>query len=245
MSDLKTTQMELPLPVASGEGPDSLAPPLALAQAATPTRVPTGRGKGEGHSPFVGHLPADRQASDGPTGVHLKASTLHSVVQLSTWPTGVDAWQAALAYAIAAPLPQKTGDTQATSQGLAMRIGPEELMLVSDDAAQPPSHETVAALRQHVNANLGSVLDLSHARCRIRIEGERCEDTLSKLFALDFREIAFPAGKVKLSSHHHVPCALYRTGTAAFDAYVFTTYAREMLETFADAALEYGLAMDR
>lgn len=230
MSDAKATQLELALPSASEEG--SHPPPVTPMQSAA--------GIDESHSPFAGHLPANRPTSGGKTGVHLAVNTIRSVIQLSTWPTGVEAWLAAMAHVIAAPLPQKTGDTQTTSLGLAMRIGPEELMLVSDDPAQPPSHETVAALRQHVTANIGSVLDLSHARCRIHIEGERCVDTLSKLFALDFRDSAFPIGRVLLSSHHHVPCTLRRTGTGAFDAYVFTTYAREMLETMVDAALEYG-----
>jgi heterotetrameric sarcosine oxidase gamma subunit len=121
-----------------------------------------------------------------------------------------------------------------------MRVGPEELLVVSDDSS-PPSHERVAALRRQLPANIGSVLDLSHARCRIRIEGEHAVDMLGKLYALDFREHAFPVGRVQLTGHHHVPCALHRTGPASFDAYVFTTYARDQLETFADAALEYGV----
>ena len=209
-----------------------------------PATATADRGEGLCRSPFEGHIPANRPTSTGHIGVRLTVSTLHSVIQLATWPTGVQAWQSTLASALGQPVPQKTGDTQLTKLGLALRVGPEELMLVSDDATQPPSHESVAKLRGFVRPDIGSVLDLSHARCRIRIEGERCVDTLSKLLALDFREDAFPVGRVLLSSHHHVPCALHRKGSTGFDAYVFTTYAREMLETIADAALEYGLAVN-
>ena len=252
VSEVTPTQLPLPLPEpANGESTaaaDSPASMTGQAQAAPSDAPPTprateGQSDAATRSPFAGHIPADRPASDGQTGVRLTISTIHSVIQLSTWPTGVDAWLAALANAIAAPLPQKTGDTQAASLGLAMRTGPEELMIVSDDAAQPASRETVAALRQHVTADVGSVLDLSHARGRIRIEGERCVDALSKLFALDFRKDAFPVGKLKLSSHHHVPCAMHRIGSTGFDVYVFTTYAREMLEAIADAALEFGMVL--
>ena len=209
-------------------------PPAAAAAAAS-------RAEDACHSPFAGHLPANRPTSTGQTGAQLTVGTLHSVIQLATWPTGVQAWESVLAHALGQPAPQKTGDIQATKLGLALRVGPEELLLISDDATQPPSAETVNKLRESVRPDIGSVLELSHARCRIRIEGERCVDALSKLFALDFREQAFAIGKLKLSSHHHVPCPLHRTGTATFDAYVFTTYAREILETTADAALEYGL----
>lgn len=203
-----------------------------------------GEGKGVRHSPFAGHIPANRPTSTGQSGVNLTVGTLHSVIQLSTWPTGVQAWESALAHPLGEPAPQKTGDTQAAKLGLVLRVGPEELLLISDDATQPQSAATVNKLREFVRLDIGSVLDLSHARCRIRIEGEHCVDALSKLFALDFREHAFPTGKVQLSSHHHVPCALHRRGSTEFDAYVFTTYALEMLESMADAALEYGVAVN-
>jgi heterotetrameric sarcosine oxidase gamma subunit len=164
------------------------------------------------------------------------------VIQVATWPTGTEAWLAALTSALGEGLPPRVGDTQRMPAGLVMRVGPEEIMIVSEETA-PASAETVAALRQQLRPDICSVLDLSHARCRIRIEGEHCVDTLAKLFALDFRDDAFPIDRVQLTSHHHVPCALHRTGATAFDAYVFTTFAREQLETFADAALEFGVVV--
>ncbi len=65
---------------------------------------------------------------------------------------------------------------------------------------------------------------------------------LAKLFAIDFRAPAFPFGQAWLTGHHHVPCLLHRLDADAFDVYVFTTYARDQLETLIDAALEYGVA---
>ena len=216
--------------------------PLPQTQESFPPARTGGKVEGARHSPFAEHIPVIRPTSTCQTGIHLTVGTLHSVIQLSTWPTGVQAWESVLANALGQPAPQKTGDTQATKFGLALRTGPEELLLISNDATQPPSTDAVNKLRESVRPDIGSVLDLSHARCRLRVEGERCVDTLSKLFALDFREDVFPIGRVLLSSHHHVPCALHRRGRTDFDVYVFTTYAREMLETIADAALEFGVA---
>ena len=207
-------------------------------------RATEGPGDAATRSPFAGHIPTERPTRTGEIGVRLTVGTLHSVIQLATWPTGVSAWESAMQSALGSAPSSKTGDVLDTKLGLVMRTGPEELMLVSNDGAHGNSTDTVAKLREAVRADIGSVLDLSHARCRIRIEGEHCVNTLSKLFALDFRGDAFPVGKLKLSSHHHVPCALHRLGSTGFDAYLFTTYARELLETFADAALEYGLAVD-
>ena len=87
------------------------------------------------------------------------------------------------------------------------------------------------------------MLDLSHARCRVHIEGPQAVATLSKLFALDFRDATFAVGQLKLSGHHHVPCSLHRLGADSFDLYLLSTYAHGQLESLQDAALEYGVAL--
>ena len=85
--------------------------------------------------------------------------------------------------------------------------------------------------------------DLSHARCRIHIEGPQCRTVLNKLFALDLRESAFAIGDIAMSGTHHVPSTLHRLDTDGFDLYVFSTYAYDQLATVLDAAQEYGVAL--
>ena len=189
-------------------------------------------------SPFEGHAPFEKPSRDGALGVVLRVGTLASVVQISTWHAGIDGLLAALQAATAAAPPEAAGHTAQTVAGLLMRTGPQEFLLVSDQA----QHQ-VATLRRHVSPDIGSVTDLSHARCRIQIEGERCLDTLGKLFALDFRAPAFPLGQCRMTGHHHVPCLLHRLEASQFDVYVFTTYAFDQLATVIDAALEYGVAL--
>jgi heterotetrameric sarcosine oxidase gamma subunit len=92
---------------------------------------------------------------------------------------------------------------------------------------------------------MGTVTDLSHARCQISIEGPQCVATLGKLFALDFRAAAFPINEVKLSGTHHMPCALLRTGPYSFVLYAFSSYAFDTLATLMDAAREYGVQLSR
>jgi len=189
-------------------------------------------------SPFEGQPASAQPNAAGTVGVCLHAEVLASVTQVSTWITGVDVLETALAAACGQPLPARTGDTRQTVLGLCIRTGPEEFLLVSDQAA-----DNTALLRRHIAADVGSVTDLSHARCRIRIAGDRSRDALSKLFAIDLREAAFPVGLVELTGHHHVPALLHRVGPDRFDIYVFTTYARDQLLTLADAALEFGVSV--
>ena len=189
-------------------------------------------------SPFQGHAPFEKPSRDGTLGVVLRAGTVASVVQISTWNTGIEALVAALGSAVSDTPPPVPGHTVQTPAGLLMRTGPQEFLLVSEQAQQQ-----VAALRRQVLSDIGSVTDLSHARCRIQIEGAHCLDTLGKLFALDFRASAFPLGQCRLTGHHHVACLLHRLAANRFDVYVFTTYAFDQLATLIDAALEYGVAL--
>ena len=202
------------------------------------TSIATGHVGVVHRSPFEGHTPGDRPALGGQIGVRLTAGTLSSVTLVATWPAGITALGQALGAALGPAVPARTGDTVHLDSGLLVRSGPEEFMLLLEERG-----DMVARLRAHIAADVGSVTDLSHARCHIHIEGDKCRDTLSKLFALDFREPAFPLDHVRLSGHHHVPSMLHRRGLDSFDMYVFSTYAHDQLATLIDAALEYGVSL--
>ena len=189
-------------------------------------------------SPFEGHDTAERPNAGGAIGVRLFAETLASVTQVSTWISGVAALEQALVGVLGQRAPATTGHTLRTPQGLVFRTGPEEILVVAEGDA-----DNTAWLRRHVAADVGSVTDLSHARCRIRIRGENCCDVLGKLFPVDLRQAAFPIEEVRLTGHHHVPCLLHRLASDSFDIYVFSTYAHDQLGTVIDAALEYGVAL--
>ena len=161
-----------------------------------------------------------------------------SVTLIGTWPSGADALCAALGSALGVAVPAGPGETVPVDDALLARIGPEEFMLVCDHG---PNRS--AALRARIPADVGSVTDLGHARCRIRIEGEHCRANLSKLFPIDLRADAFALDQVRLSGHHHVPGMLHRLGPDSFDLYVMSTYAFGQLHTVIDAALEYGVAL--
>ena len=190
-------------------------------------------------SPFAGHAVAGHPNAAGQTGVRLQAETLPGAAQISTWISGVQGLEQALTALLGRQPPTQTGQTQATRHGLLVRTGPEEFLLVADHDV-----DNAAELRRHVPAGIGAVTDLGHARCRIRISGDRCRDTLSKLFPIDLRDAAFPVGQARATGHHHVPALLHRIEHDRFDLYVFTTYAQDQLHVLVDAALEYGVSVD-
>ena len=171
-------------------------------------------------SPFEGHASGNRPNAAGKIGVQLTAGMLPSFTLISTWISGLPGLQDALTTVFGDIVPQRIGKTTSTEFGLLARSGPEEFMLVGDDPI-----DRAAMLRTLIGADIGSVTDLSHARCRIHIEGAQCRTLLNKLFALDLRETAFAIGDIAMTGTHHVPSTLHRLDADAFDLYVFSTYA--------------------
>jgi len=177
----------------------------------------------------------------GQVQVHLRVQTLANLTQISTWSAGIGALSSALHRALDCEAPLHTGQLTHCALGTLMRSGPFEFLLIGQDD-QAPS-DRVALLRQHVGADIGSVLDLSHARVRVSVQGEKAVDTLSKLYALDFRPAAFAKDSFALTGHHHIPCLLHRLDAQHFHAYFFSTYARGQVGLLEDAALEFGVTL--
>ena len=188
--------------------------------------------------PASGHT--EHPTHKGLVQVHITAHKLDSVTLMSTWASGIDGLVQAVHQTLGCTPPARTGETTACAQGLLMRSGPLEFMLIGAQAAP----DRVAQLRAHIPAGTGSVLDLSHARVRVRVQGAKAVDTLSKLYALDFRPAAFAVNHFKLTGHHHIPCTLHRLDTHSFDLYFLSTYAHGQIAALADAALEYGVSVD-
>ena len=175
----------------------------------------------------------------GQLQVHLRVQKLSNLTQISTWSSNIGALSSALHRALDCAPPLHTGQLVSCALGTLMRSGPYEFLLVGD-TGQPPS-DRVTLLRQHISADTGAVLDLSHARVRVSVHGDKAVEALSKLYALDMRPAAFASNSFALTGHHHIPCLLHRLDIQHFHAYYFTTYARGQIEALADAALEFGV----
>jgi len=172
--------------------------------------------------------------------VHMTAQRLQSVTLLSTWASGIEALTQAVHSALGCTPPAHTGHATACEAGLLMRSGPLEFMLIGAH----PAPDRVAQLRAHIPAEIGSVLDLSHARIRVQLHGAKAVDALTKLYALDFRPAAFPVGRFQLTGHHHIPCVLHRLDGQHFELYFLSTYAHGQIEALMDVALEYGVELN-
>jgi len=177
---------------------------------------------------------------NGLVQVHITAQRLQSVTLLSTWASGMEALTQAVHRALGCTPPAQTGQGTECEAGLLLRSGPLEFLLIGAHAAP----QRVEQLRAHVPTEVGSVLDLSHARIRVQLHGAKAVDALAKLYALDFRPAAFPVGRFQLTGHHHIPCLLHRLDAQHFGLYFLSTYAHGQIEALMDVALEYGVELN-
>jgi methylglutamate dehydrogenase subunit D len=178
------------------------------------------------------YRPGRHGSGAGAPGVTIAETRPGSIVQLAAWP----GTEAALAEAVSAvaglSLPQAPGAGTAEEFRSVFGIAPRRWLLV--DQAEGLAPRMSAA----ITADTGTVTDLSHGRTAIRIEGERAEWVLAKLFAIDFAQAAFPVGHGRSTVHHDIFAAIQRTGANRFDLYVFRSFARAFWTTLCHAAEE-------
>lgn len=88
-------------------------------------------------------------------------------------------------------------------------------------------------------AGAAIVTPLSHSRTRIFIEGPAAQDVLTKVLEIDLHETALKPGMFAMTGLHHTPILLHRVSAARFEIYAMRTFALNVWECLADAALEY------
>jgi sarcosine oxidase subunit gamma len=96
-----------------------------------------------------------------------------------------------------------------------------------------------AALRDAVG-NAASVVDQTHGRSVIAVEGLAARRMLAKGVRIDLYPSAFPVGAVAVTECAHLGVALHRAAADRYEFIVFSTLAREFWHWITEAAGEFG-----
>ena len=167
-------------------------------------------------------------------GVVLSQPRPQAIMQVAAWRGREKALMATVARVAGLELPDGAGAGVVMADRAAFGFAPGRFLLVADQA------ETLSGLRDAVDADTGTVTDLSHGRTAIRIAGPRAEWVLAKFFALDFSLPAFPLHAGRATVHHDIFALIQRTGADAFDVYVFRSFARSFWTALCHASEEVG-----
>lgn len=85
-----------------------------------------------------------------------------------------------------------------------------------------------------------SLIDLTHGRTSLLVSGPKAEWVLSKLFAVDFRQKAFPVDTGLTTMHHDTFAQIHRPYERTFDIFIHRSFARSYWHTLCRAAEEVG-----
>ena len=183
-------------------------------------------------------------AVDGPAPVALTEAPAVAIVQVAAFDGAVPALAEALAPLGLAPLPEPgharhLGDPAGGTAIAAVAPG-RWLVLAFADAGLA---ERAAAA---VAPEIGSAVDLGHARTRLILSGPRARDVLAKGMPIDVSADALPTGRVATSRFAHVTVQL-RVLDGAVDAPVFellamSSYAATLWSDLVEAGEEWGIA---
>jgi sarcosine oxidase subunit gamma len=102
----------------------------------------------------------------------------------------------------------------------------------------------LAATLAEAARNLGAVVDQTHGRATLRIEGARVRDMLAKGCRLDLHPKVFPEGRAASTTIAHIGCLLHHAGPDTFELTMFATFAQSFWEWATGAAAEFGYVVE-
>lgn len=151
-----------------------------------------------------------------------------------------DAALPAIEAAIGLLMPEP-GASAANAELTALWCGASRWLAVGPRAAHAGLAARLAASAPHV-----AVVDLSHARTVLRIEGPRSRDVLAKLCALDLHPRAFAGGRCAVSGVAGLTTLIHKLDEAPiFDLFVQRSFALEIWDCVRAAGAEFGASIGR
>lgn len=104
--------------------------------------------------------------------------------------------------------------------------------------------DVLPALQAAVPLDQGAIIDQSHGRVCLAVEGLNVENVLSKLFAIDFDIASFNANTGISTAHHVVFALIYREDKNRFLLFPHRSFARDFLSSLIKAGTEYGVEIE-
>ena len=104
--------------------------------------------------------------------------------------------------------------------------------------------DLLPALRAAVPSDKAAIIDQSHGRVCLAVDGLRVAEVLSKLFAVDFDLRQFKTGTGIATAHHVIFALIYRETETRFLLFPHRSFARDFLKVLIKAGTEYGVEIE-
>ena len=180
-------------------------------------------------SALSGHIIPGHHGVEG-SGVTIKEVPELNLWQMAAWADTVE--NAAATMAQQAGVSSVPGFTSATGDHklALLRIEPLKFWVFGASVTSDNSEQSV-------------VLDLSHSRTHLRLNGDKATDLLNSYLPIDLREQSFPVNSVASTAFHHVGVTLWRSD-AGYELFVPRGFALSLWGLLHEAALQFGLTVE-
>lgn len=181
-------------------------------------------------------LAASRTGSFGATpaeggGIRISAHPRASIIQVLGAPGSGD---------LAALL-----DGPARAQGAHVRSsGPGQWLVVAHTLDDPSAQRAAIAALEQALAGRAALVDQSHGRLPIVVEGEAIERVLAKGSPVDLRLAAFPCSASATTLLGPFSVCLTRITATRFEILVARTFAESLWHDLIDMSREYGVSAE-
>lgn len=184
--------------------------------------------------------------TEGHTGVRMSERPIGGRISLRGDPAD-RAFMTAAGQALDMVLPTDPNTGAVADQATALWLGPDEWLLTTSAEAGSAVTE---ALRDALAGLAAAVVDVGDAATVIRLSGPRAADVLAKGCALDLHPTVFGPGRVAQTLVAQADVILHRVESdsadePAFDIHVRRSFAEYLWQWLADAAMEFGVGVDR
>ena len=178
------------------------------------------------------HRAAGRFGAGERPAVSLSEVRELSLFQLAAWPETCRTIGETAAGVLGTSSPPGPGQAMTGKKGALLRIEPLKWWLIAEGTAamDPPA----------IPPDEGNVLDLSHSRTWLKVDGDKADMLLNHFLPIDLRSDAFPAGSVASTAFHHVGVTLWR-GADGFNLLLPRSFAASLWQMLQESALQYGL----
>ena len=183
--------------------------------------------------------PLTADGSDGPSGaLRISHGPVGTLVQVSGWPPDFEA--------VIAPTLERLGlsglgefnHAQVGTNVICFRTAPNRLLIW-----QKESGDVLAEL-EALDPAASPILELSHGRLRITVEGSQAQDLINRLSTIDLRTRAFTDLAFAQTAIHHTSSIIFMPRSRTYELLIPTSYARSLWDFILDVARPFGLSTD-
>ncbi|MCZ6470405.1 MAG: hypothetical protein O6649_03485 [Gammaproteobacteria bacterium] len=173
--------------------------------------------------------------SDTGPGVNLSDCRTGTLVQIAGW----DDFEA-----VVLPGLQELGFNDVGDYHTCRRTDGKSLFRTAPDRVLIAGQSKLEIPRSLIGDESLAVLDLSHSRTRIIVDGTAAEEVMVRLAPIDFRASVMPVDSFVQTGIHHVGVLIYRTAEMRFEIFTPVTWARSVWELICLNAAPLGYTVE-